>query len=64
MDGYELLRAAIVKRAVSDYKIALKKDNKLIITRLERWFKSKWGQTLSYNKGDYIIAKCKRMCGK
>ena len=64
MGRYELLRAAIVRRAVKDYVIALKKDDKQKISYLERWFLSKWGQLLSYNNGVYIIAKCKRMCGK
>ena len=64
MDGFELLRAAMVNRAVNDYKIALKKDDKQKISYLERWFLSQWGQLLSYKNGVYIITECKRLCGK
>lgn len=64
MDGYELLRVAIIKRAMRDYKLALKKDDQRKISHLERWFLSNWGQLLSCNNGAYIIRECKRMCGK
>lgn len=64
MEGYERLRAAIVKRAVQDYCSALRKNDLCKKARLERFFKGSWGQLLSYGKGEYIIEECKRICGK
>lgn len=61
MFDYELIRAAILKQAVKDYKSALKWGRHREIATLERFFRSDWGQLLSYNHGEYIIENCKRI---
>ena len=57
------LRIEIVMSAVSDYKRALKKSDRLGTIceeqkRLERWLLCPWGQALSGDNGEYIIEKC------
>lgn len=61
MYDYEHLRAAILRQAVKDYKVALKKRDLAITARLERFFMSEYGQLLSYNHGEYIIDNTKRI---
>ena len=63
MEGYERLRTEVVKSAVKDYKNALRKSKRLGVVcteqrSLEKWFRSKWGQLLSGDNGEYIIEKC------
>ena len=60
MDGYERLRQGILKLAVKDYKSALKNGNKGKKTRLERFFRSEWGQLLGNDMGEEIIKQCRR----
>lgn len=65
IDGYERLRAEIVKSAVFDLKKAMRKSHKLGYVcdaqkTLEKWFLSKWGQILSGDNGEYIIEKCSK----
>ncbi len=60
MDEFEPLRIAIVKRAVIDYKAALKRNNTYRIAMLEIFFLSDYGQLLSYNQGQYIIDQCRK----
>lgn len=73
MAAYERLRIEIVRSAVIDLKRALRKtDREGVVCNeqiaLERWFRSKWGQLLSGDRGEYIIEKChqnyKRAHGK
>ena len=52
---YEPLCAAILRRAVQDYKIAIKHKDFHAIASLERFFLSDYGQMLSRNQGQYII---------
>ena len=59
-EAYERLRIAIVWTAVRDYKTALKKRNYHRIRKLERWFKSEWGEMLCGGKGQYIIEQCRK----
>ena len=64
MEAYERLRTEIVKSAVSDYRKALKKTDRIgAVCReqraLERWFLSPWGQMLSGDNGELIIEKCR-----
>lgn len=76
-DGYINLQAAIIERAVADYKSALKgcekepkADDEKAQSRYkkaqktkrecEKFFLSKWGQTLTNGKGKLIICRCKR----
>ncbi len=63
-EGYERLRVAIMKTAVQDYKIALKKSDREgrkceKEIALERFFLSAWGQFLSGDNGKLIIEKCR-----
>ena len=46
-DGYKELAAAIVERAVIDYKTALKNQDNSVIYSLERFFRSAWFEVLS-----------------
>lgn len=62
---YETLRVVILQQAVKDYELALRKNKGADALALERWFMGGWGQTLSGNQGDLIIAECKkRVTGK
>ncbi len=56
-EGLILLQAAILEQAIHDYKIELKCGGG---HRLEKWFLSEWGQTLSRGHGEEIIERCKR----
>lgn len=59
-EGYEELRCAIVLRAVTDYRNALKYGKTYEVESLEKWFLSEWGQLLSHDNGAYIIEKVKQ----
>lgn len=52
--------AAIVSQAIKDYKDALAKKDRGEIRRLEEWFLSDWGQTLSNDNGALIIEKTRK----
>ena len=63
MEAYERLRTEVVRLAVMDLQRALRKSDRLGIVcneqiELERWFRSKWGQLLSGDNGEYIIERC------
>ena len=58
---YELIRAAIIRRAVIDYKAALRYKDYAKIAKLEKFFLSGWGELLSYGHGEYIIEHTKEM---
>lgn len=55
INGWESLACGIVEKAVVDYKIALKKNDKYGIINLERFFNSQWCYELCGLQGDYII---------
>lgn len=57
---YERLRLAILQQAVKDYEKALRRGKTAVCSALVRWFRSEWGQMLSGDKGELIIAECKR----
>lgn len=59
---YEKLIAAILRQAIREYLVAVRKNNFRGMMRLESWFLSEWGQALSYGHGEFIIEKCKRDC--
>lgn len=63
-EGYKYIRAAILQQAVYDYAAALKQGNGDSVLSLERWFLSDWGQALSNNNGEKIIARVRKECGK
>ena len=64
-EGYQRLRAEIIRVAVEDYKAALRKSSRIgkkcsKEAELERFFLSGWGQTLSGDNGQYIIDMCRK----
>lgn len=64
MEAYERLRTEIVRSAVKDLQSALRKSDRLGVIcdeqiKMERWFRSKWGQLLCGDTGEYIIEKCR-----
>jgi len=61
-DPEMLLATAILKQAVDDYISAAKTDNQIEIERLEKFFLSDWGQTLSFDHGEYIVRHCREIC--
>lgn len=63
--GCEMLRFAIIRQAVEDYESALRRRDDGKCAALERWFLSDWGELLSDDAGELIIAKCKnRVCAE
>lgn len=59
-EGYKELAAAIVERAVWDYRNALKRNNKSEIHSLEKFFLSGWFELLSDYNGDEIMRIIRR----
>ena len=59
-DPYELVAQAIIKHAMSDYKTALRRDNFGQIAALEKFFRSGYGELLSFGHGEEIIQFCGR----
>lgn len=65
IDSYQILAAEIIKLAALDYKkelIKSKKGNRKTreCFRLERFFRSEYGQLLSMDKGEYIMEKIQK----
>lgn len=68
MDGYEMLAAAVVERAVLDYRQAQENirtkynvlDAQNMIRRLERFFRSEWFGILSDLDGEDLIELMRR----
>ena len=65
-EEYTTIAAAIILQAMKDYKRALlrvrkrkSKHNEKKVRELERFFLSAWGQSLSFDRGEYIIARCR-----
>lgn len=59
MEAYNILAAAIIRRAINDYILALKKNDEAKKTALEKFFLGGYGQLLSDYSGEYIINLCK-----
>ena len=59
-DGYKELAAAIVQRAVIDYKTALKNQDNSVIYSLERFFRSAWFEVLSECDGEVLMQMVRR----
>lgn len=59
-EGYKELAAAIVERAVWDYRNALKRKNNSEVHRLEKFFLSGWFELLSDYDGDEIMRIIRR----
>ena len=69
VDAYNRLRTEIVRSAVRDYEKAIRKSIRQGEVceeqeSLEKWFRSKWGQFLSGDNGEYIIERCRKGKGK
>ncbi len=66
-EPYEKLAAAIILKAVKDYRDALKKHRKRpkyqpaieMIAEVERFFRSEWYRELTSVDGDMLIRKLK-----
>ena len=59
-EGYKELAAAIVERAVWDYRKALKYKKKSEIHSLQKFFLSGWFELLSDYNGDEIMRIIRR----
>lgn len=55
---------AVLKQAARDYIVALLKKDFHAINELETFFLSDYGQAMSYNNGEEIIARCKVIARK
>ena len=58
-EGYIELAGAIVRRAIVDYKEALRKNSKRKISNCERFFLSEYGRFLTMENGEKIIEMCR-----
>lgn len=63
-EGYEMLAAAVVERAVIDYKSALAEKDMGEIRQLKRFFRSDWFDFLSDLNGEVLMAQVERMVQK
>lgn len=59
-EAYMLLQAAIIERAATDYRLALINDNRGKARKIERFFLSEWGQALTRDNGEMIIARIRK----
>ena len=55
-DGYELLSAAIIERALLDYKQALTEKDEGTIRECEHFLRSQWFVFLSDMNGEKLIS--------
>lgn len=53
------LQAAIVQEAANDLRIAIQTQDDGTVAALQRWFRSEWGQLLSFGLGEAIIRRIK-----
>lgn len=54
------LRTAIVKQAADDLRVAIRTDDTSAVKALCNWFRSDWGQLLSFGQGEAIIRRIKK----
>ena len=54
------LAIGVVKQAAEDYRAALRTHNEGAIKALTSWFRSEWGQLLSFGQGGAIIRGLKK----
>lgn len=59
-DGYEFLAAAIVERALLDYRTALTEKDESMVCECERFLRSQWFSLLSDSDGEILIAMIRR----
>lgn len=60
-EGYEMLAAAVVERAVIDYKSAFAEKDVTEIRQLKKFFRSDWFDFLSDLDGELLMAQVERM---
>ncbi len=60
-DGYKLLSAAIIERALLDYRTALTEKDETEIRQLKKFFRSNWFDFLSDLNGEVLMAQVERM---
>lgn len=65
MDWCETLAVAIVTQAAKDYRKELQKSKRQGrktggAFKLEKWFRSEYGQLLTLGKGEYIIEQIQK----
>ena len=61
MDGYAELAAAIVERALIDYRAALMERDETEISKLRKFFRSGWFDFLSDLDGKILMAQIEGM---
>lgn len=61
MNGYVELAAAVVERALLDYKTACMSRDEPEIRALRKFFRSGWFDTLSDLDGEILMAQIERM---
>lgn len=59
-DPYVLLAGAILKQALSDYRLALKKENCEEANSIKKWLLSEYGQFLSFGQSEYLIEQTEK----
>lgn len=59
-EGFENLRTAILRQAATDYIKALQDGKQAEASKIERFFKSEWGEFLSGGHGDFLVSECKK----
>ena len=62
-EGLYNLRLAILRKAVADYKQALRDEDDAERGKIEWFFRSGWGETLSNGQGAAIIAESRKRIG-
>jgi hypothetical protein len=62
--GYEMLAAAVVERAIIDYKSALAEKDVVEIHQLKKFFRSGWFDFLSNLDNEVLMAQVERMVQK
>lgn len=55
LTGYNALIYAIIEQACIDYENAIRKNNKIELSRLEYFFHSQWFASLTNLDGDYLM---------
>lgn len=60
-EGYIMLAAAVIERAVIDYRSALSEKDVAEIRQLKKFFRSDWFDFLSDLDGEVLMAQVERM---
>lgn len=60
MNGTDKLCVAILQQTAKDYITAMRQNDRGKADYFEQWFRSDWGQLLSGDMGELIIAECRK----